>query len=209
MGLTSGFGTISATSTNGGIVLTPLTDSTTMFQLQQAGGTTTFLTADSSNKRLRIGDSNAPGYTLDVAGKFEAGISGGASFWGIAEGSAPGGLANEDVCYGDSSAHAIKCSYNAGTYYPATQTIGTNTGSVGGSQIAALHSQSFAITVTGATTSDVAQCSLNTAMPANWQTGIQMLPPVVTANTVTVWLSNPTGGNITPAATTVRCTVTR
>src|ERR1700722_20448560 len=40
------------------------------------------------------------------------------------------------------------------------------------------------ITITGATTSDVAHCSLNAAPVSSWQTGIQLLPPVVAASTV-------------------------
>jgi hypothetical protein len=209
IGSGGGVATFSATTTNGGIILTPSTDSTAMFQLQQAGGTT-FLTADSSNKRLRIGDSSAPTYTLDVGGKFVAGIVGGSTFWGVVQGTVAAGVSGDDVCYGDSSTNVLKCSYNGNSFYPMTQTIGTGTATTNGTAITSLHSQSQpTITIMGATTSDVAQCSLNTAMPSSWQMGIQMLPPVVTANTVTIWLSNPTTANITPAATAVRCTVTR
>jgi hypothetical protein len=92
-----------------------------------------------------------------------------------------------------------------------TITVGSGTTTTNGTAVATLTSQSQpTITVTGATTTDVATCSLNAAMPATWQTGIVMLPPVVTANTVTIWLSNPTAtANITPAAAVVRCAVTR
>jgi hypothetical protein len=91
-----------------------------------------------------------------------------------------------------------------------TQTVGSGTVMTAGTAIAAGTSQGqTGITITGATTSDVAHCSLNAAPVSSWQTGIHLLPPVVTANTVTVWLSNPTAGSITPAATIIRCTVTR
>jgi len=91
-----------------------------------------------------------------------------------------------------------------------TQTVGSGTVMTAGTAIAAGTSQGqTGITITGATTSDVAHCSLNAVPVSSWQTGIQLLPPVVTANTVTVWLSNPTAGAITPAATIIRCTVTR
>lgn len=91
-----------------------------------------------------------------------------------------------------------------------TQTIGSGTVTTAGTVVNAGTSQAqTAITITGALTTDVAICALNASPVATWQTGIQMLPPVVTANTVTVWLSNPTAGSITPAATVVRCTVTR
>jgi hypothetical protein len=94
---------------------------------------------------------------------------------------------------------------------PLTQTIGSGTTTTNGTAIATLTSQAQpAITITGALATDTATCSLNAAMPATWQTGIVMLTPVVTANTVTVWLSNPTAtATITPVATVVRCTVTR
>lgn len=91
-----------------------------------------------------------------------------------------------------------------------TRTIGSGTSTSNGTAIGAGTSQAQpAITVTGALTSDTATCSLNAAPPATWQTGIQFLPGVVTANTVTPWLSNGTAGSITPVATAIRCTVTR
>jgi len=92
-----------------------------------------------------------------------------------------------------------------------TVTIGSGTTTTNGTGINTLNSQAQpAITIPGALATDTATCSLNAAMPATWQTGIVMLPPVVTANTITVWLSNPTAtATITPAATVVRCTVTR
>jgi hypothetical protein len=93
---------------------------------------------------------------------------------------------------------------------PLTQSIGSGTSTSNGTSIASGVSQAQpAITITGATTTDVAICSLNATPVATWQTGIQLLPAVVTANTVTPWLSNPTAGSITPAATVIRCTVIR
>jgi hypothetical protein len=89
-------------------------------------------------------------------------------------------------------------------------TVGSGTTTTNGTVIGAGTSQvQPGISVTGAAATDTATCSLNGSPPATWQTGIQMLPPVVTANTVTVWLSNPTAAGITPATTVVRCTVTR
>ena len=91
-----------------------------------------------------------------------------------------------------------------------TGTIGSGTSTSNGTIINAGTSQAQpAITISGATATDVAICSLNAAPVATWQTGIQLLPAVVTTNTVTPWLSNGTAGNITPAATVIRCTVVR
>jgi hypothetical protein len=92
---------------------------------------------------------------------------------------------------------------------PITQRIGSGTATSAGTVINAGTSQTLAVTVTGATATDVAICATNAAYPATWQTGIQVLPPVVTSNTVTLTFSNPTAGNITPVAQTFRCTVTR
>lgn len=91
-----------------------------------------------------------------------------------------------------------------------THTIGSGTSTSNGTAVSNGVSQAQpAITITGATVTDTAVCSLNAAPVATWQTGIQLLPAVVTANTVTPWLSNPTAGNITPAAAVIRCTVVR
>jgi hypothetical protein len=108
------------------------------------------------------------------------------------------------------SACKIEAPLQDGNGVSYTKTIGAGTATSNGTAIATLTSQAQpAITITGATTTDTAICSLNVAPPATWQTGIQQLLPVVTANTVTLWLSNPTAGSITPAATAFRCTVTR
>jgi hypothetical protein len=90
-----------------------------------------------------------------------------------------------------------------------TVTIGSNPGTTAGTAIASGASQTIAITVTGATTSDTAKCSTNAVYPATWQTGIVVMPPIVTANTVTLQITNPTAASITPVAQTFRCAVTR
>lgn len=115
-----------------------------------------------------------------------------------------------DVCRGNSVTHVKECSYNNSSFFPATLTIGTGTSTSNGTAVGSGVSQAQpAITITGATVTDVATCSLNAAPVATWQTGIQLLPAVVTANTVTPWLSNPSAGSITPAAAVIRCTVIR
>lgn len=39
------------------------------------------------------------------------------NWWITQEGGTPAGLAGQDQCYGDSTAHALKCSYNNGSFY--------------------------------------------------------------------------------------------
>jgi len=126
------------------------------------------------------------------------------------EGTPSGASATKDVCQGSSTAHALQCSYNNGSFFSMTQTIGSGTVTTPGTAVTNGTCQvQTAITVTGATTTDVAHCSLNAAAPATWQTGIFLAIPEVTSNTVTVRLCNGTAASITPAAATVRCTVTR
>lgn len=64
-----------------------------------------------------------------------------------------------------------------------------------------------AITIPNLPATAACDWSLNAAPVATWQTGIQGFT-VVTANTVTFYLSNPTAGSITPAAAVVniKCT---
>lgn len=183
-----------------------------------------FLTNGACRLTESVNITNTQGYDLlGVSGYTELPTPAGFQISGV------------DDCYGDSTAHAIKCSYNAQAYgsvplinlpwtwtgvqaFPsgttvngnaATQTIGSGTGTTAGTAIGAGTSQTLAITVTGASTSDVAACSTNASFPATWLTGITVLPPVVTSNTVTLTITNPTTGSITPAAQTFRCTVTR
>lgn len=63
------------------------------------------------------------------------------------------------------------------------------------------------LTVTGTKTTSTVTWSIPTALPAAWQTGIHVVP-VVTANTVTLNLCNPTAGSITPDAQVVNVRVT-
>jgi hypothetical protein len=70
--------TITSTGTSNAVVTKPGTDSTTAMLFETAGGTT-YETHDSTNKRVRIGDSTAPTATLDVVGKFVVNSSGRAS----------------------------------------------------------------------------------------------------------------------------------
>lgn len=96
----------------------------------------------------------------------------------------------------------------AGALGNFTQTIGSGNVTTAGTAVAAGACQAqTGITVTGAAATDTVTWGV-TSLPATWQTGIQVIP-VVTANTVTVNLCNPTAGSITPAANTVQVRVVR
>ena len=56
------------------------------------------------------------------------------------------------------------------------------------------------VSVSGLTTSSTLTWSSSVALPATWQTGIQVEFDVSTAGSAKVWLCNPTAGSITPAA---------
>jgi hypothetical protein len=142
------------------------------------------------------------GINVGTGGGGEINFFGGASF--------AGGAPSEATVSYNTTSQTLGASYNNDTPVPFPRVIGTGTATTNGTVINTGTSQAQpAVTVTGAAATDVAICALNAAPVATWQTGIQMLPAVVTANTVTVWLSNPTAGNITPAATVIRCTVIR
>lgn len=154
--------------------------------------------------------SQPPNFANNGAWNFQGAQLAGTSGFSATEGGATGAVAGTDVCYGDSTAHALKCSYNGGTFFNQTQTIGIGTVTTAGTAVTNGTCQAqTAMTITGATATDTAYCSLNAAAPATWQTGIFLAVPEVTLNTVTVRLCNGTAASITPAAATVRCTVTR
>jgi hypothetical protein len=108
--------------------------------------------------------------------------------------------------YVDSTGNAI-ISTEQGTG-AMSRLIGSGTATTAGTAIGSGAAQGITITVTGALTTDVATCSTNAAYGANWAS-ISVLPPIVTANTVTLNIVNPSAGSVTPAAQTFRCSVRR
>jgi hypothetical protein len=167
-----------------------------------------------SSTTLSGGVSQFNFYTVNQNGNVNFGSSAGAgaeaNFYSAAGGGFFGGVANGATQSYNQNSQCLGASNNNDVGFCFTRTIGSGTVTTAGTTVNAGVSQAqTGITITGATATDVATCALNAAPVATWQTGIQLLPPVVTSNTVTVWLSNPTAGNITPAATVVRCTVTR
>jgi hypothetical protein len=62
------------------------------------------------------------------------------------------------------------------------------------------------VAVVGTLTTSAVAWSLGAVPDATWQTGITVMP-VTTADVVTLYLCNPTAGNITPAAVAVNVKV--
>src|SRR5262249_974068 len=77
-----------------------------------------------------------------------------------------------------------------------TQQITTNGTAIGAGTCQAQPTAS----ISGLTTSSTLTWSSSVALPASWQTGIQVEFDVSTAGTAKVWLCNPTAGSITPSA---------
>jgi hypothetical protein len=86
--------------------------------------------AGAANVTLTNSTIYAPGLTDTQVNTFKAGSSydvfdsTGRSFVGgnkYIESTAPSAVAGSDVCYGDSTAHAIECSFNNGPFFPMVQ----------------------------------------------------------------------------------------
>lgn len=129
---------------------------------------------------------------------------------GLVETTAPSGIAGQDVCYGDSTAHAEKCSYNNGTFFRAPQVIATGATALGtGAVSSATCATTVTGTATGATTASVVHWSL--ASDPNAVTGyagsataaVVQIYAFPTANTVNFRVCNNTSGSITPGAMSV------
>lgn len=134
----------------------------------------------------------------------------GSFVYDFSEMAAPVGVASKERLYGDSTSHTLKGNYNNSSYFDMTQTIGTGTTTTAGTLIAAGTCQAEPnITVTGAASTDMVIPNIGPAFPASWQTGINFVAHIVVANTITVYLCNPTAAGITPAATSVFVRVIR
>jgi hypothetical protein len=120
------------------------------------------------------------------------------------------GSANEEVCYGDSKAHAMKCSHNNGTFLKVPQVIAIGSAAL---DTLAIASGACATTVTGiatgTTTSSVVHWSL--ATDPNGVTGyaggatgeVLQIYAFTTANSVNFRVCNNTSHSITPGAMSV------
>jgi hypothetical protein len=114
--------------------------------------------------------------------------------------SAPSGYQNGNIdnCYGDSTAHAVRCSYNAGAFAQVVTEL-TGTVSVTGTALAAGACDTNSVTITGANTSG--QFSHVVATPQSAPSAPTYIQAFVSAaNTVTVKMCVATAS--TPTTTT-------
>ena len=127
----------------------------------------------------------------------------------LTETTAPSAATSSDICYGDSTAHAVKCSYNNGSFLNVPQVIASGTSTLGTTAISATTCASVVTTAaSGVATTDAIQWSFNAAPGAGYTAGLHMLPYVTSGN-VNFLVCNPTAGSLTPAAATLNWRVLR
>lgn len=124
------------------------------------------------------------------------------------ETSQPRAVFRSDICYGDSSSHKLKCSYNGGSFFAQTQTIGTGTAVTAGTLILPGACQQVPVPIKGATNRDLGFVNMNELPPATWSS-LSWNNPVVTADTCTIEICNASARPQTPPAWELRCTVIR
>jgi hypothetical protein len=117
---------------------------------------------------------------------------------------APATAANFDLCYGDSTAHVVKCSYNNGTFFNVPQVIASGTATMTTAAITAGNcGTTVTVAATGTATTDSIAFSFNAA-PAGSNAGLVSWP---TANNVNFAYCPNTAE--TPAAATINWRVVR
>lgn len=182
--------------------------------LMTGGGTTTTQTPSATSTLDSSGN-------MALAGALSTGTSpptptpGTGGVFALGEGTASTAQAGADICYADSTAHNVRCSYNNGAFFPVTRTIGTNTLALATSAIASQDcSSAQTLTLTGTLSGDgpiVAFSADVTAVTgyAPLTAGGLYLQYWLTADTFNVKVCNPTSGSITPGAASLVVRVTR
>ena len=127
----------------------------------------------------------------------------------LPETTAPSASTGNDVCYGDSTAHTVKCSYNNGSFLNVPQVIASGTSTLGTTAISATSCATVVTSAaTGVTSSDAIEWSFNAAPGTGYTAGLHVLPYVTSGN-VNFLVCNPTAGSLTPAAATLNWRVVR
>jgi hypothetical protein len=143
------------------------------------------------------GDPAAPWSTVNT---FAASLS---------EFTAPSGTSGKDICYGDSTAHAMECSYNNGVFFRIPQVIGSGAAAM---TTAGITTGACGTTVTVAATGVLTTDTINTARNAAATIGNGgglTLNAWPTAGNVNFNYCNSAAGTITPTAMTINWNVTR
>jgi hypothetical protein len=151
--------------------------------------------------------------TFAAASNYDLSNDSGRSFIGgykYVEGTAPTNLSGSDMCYGDSTSHTLKCSYNNGSYFNQSQTIASGTAVM---PVTAFGAAGCNTTVTVAATGVLVTDTIDwdfTADPGattGYSTGAIHIYPYTTAGNVN--FRQCSSGAITPGAATLNWRVVR
>lgn len=154
--------------------------------------------------------------TSQFPGPVAAGSSGGAGgIFTAPEGTTSASAAASDSCGADSTAHALKCSFNADGPYQMSRTIASGTSAMGtGAITSGTCATAVTTSATGTATTDTIVATPNAdptgvtgyAVSATGSLYIQSYP---TANNVNFKVCNNTSGSLTPSALTLNWKVIR
>jgi hypothetical protein len=127
----------------------------------------------------------------------------------IVELTAPSAATGQEVCYGDSTAHALQCSYNNGSFLKIPQVVASGTSTFTTTAITAGTCQLTVTTpATGAATTDGIEVAYASA-PTGTTDGLLILNKWVTSGSVNFSRCNPTARSITPTALVLNWRVIR
>jgi hypothetical protein len=113
-----------------------------------------------------------------------------------------------DVCYGDSTAHLIKCSYNGDSFFPLPRVIASGTSTLTSGSVTTNTCQTAVTTAaTGATFTDAIEWSYATA--PGTADALLHISPYPTANNVNFTRCNATNASQTGTAIVINWRVVR
>lgn len=164
------------------------------------------------NSHIDDGITTASTVTVSEALAATGGLTGGTTGGAggsitLPEGTAATGSSGNDICYGDSTAHAIKCSYNNGSFFVNTQTIASGQTAIPVTALAGntCDASATTATATGALTTDpviISYASDPTGVTGygGGTSGGITISAWFTANTLNFKRCNQTSSSITPGA---------
>lgn len=130
---------------------------------------------------------------------------------GLGETTAPAALVNYDLCYGDSTTHAVKCAFNGGSFFQQPQLICSGQIALSTGAIGSGARGTNTLTCTGlSATTDTISCTFSgdtnavTGYAPSASGGLS-LKTWASTNTINIDQVNNTGSSITPGAATVNC----
>lgn len=142
-------------------------------------------------------------------------VSGGAGgFYSQPEGTVVTTASGFDTCYGDSTDHSQKCSYNNGSFFDTPQQIAHGATALATGSITSGSCVTSSPTATGTVSTDSIEWNPNASIKAVTgyvpaTTGGLSIAAYPTANTVNFDICNWTSGSITPGAVTLNWRVIR